>query len=144
VTGVDFAPRAISLAKQKLRAAGVHANLQVNDATKLDGISGPFDLAFDLGCFHGITQQGQAKYLDQLERILTPGGFWLMYGFIKPTAEPSQTGRFAPAGSRPERGLAEVDISRIAARLSPISRRDGQDTARGRSSAWFLFQKHNP
>ena len=128
VTGVDFAPRAISLAKQKLKAAGVQARLQVSDATKLDGIFGPFDLGFDLGCFHGIPQESQARYLDQLERILAPNGFWLMYGFLKPMAELSQT------------GLTEADIDRISARLHLLSRRDGQDTTRGRSSAWFLFQ----
>ncbi len=132
VTGVDFAPRAISLTRQKLKSAGVQAKLQVNDATKLDGISGPFDLAFDLGCFHGIPSQGQARYLDQLERVLAPGGFWLMYGFVKPAADPSQT------------GLAEADIDRISARFTPVSRRNGQDSTRGGSSAWFLFQKESP
>lgn len=131
VTGIDFAPRAISLAKKKLRTAGVQAKLEVNDAARLDGIAGPFDLAFDLGCFHGIPKQGQAQYLDQLERILAPGGFWLMYGFIKPAADSSQT------------GLDEAEVSRISARLTPVSRLDGKDTTRGRSSAWFLFQKHN-
>jgi len=54
VTGVDFAPRAIKIARQKLNQAGVGATLLINDATKLHGINGPFDLAFDLGCFHGI------------------------------------------------------------------------------------------
>ena len=129
VIGVDFAPRAISLAKRKLDHEGVQAELKVADATKLDGISGPFDLAFDLGCFHSIPQQLQPKYLDQLERILAPNGFWLMYGFLKPEA--------ALAGT----GLAEADIDRISARLTPVWRRDGSDTTRRRSSAWFLFQK---
>src|ERR1041385_3559247 len=54
VTGVDFAPRAIQIAKQKLRKAKVQAELFVKDATNLKGIHGPFDLAFDLGCFHTI------------------------------------------------------------------------------------------
>lgn len=129
VTGVDFAPRAISLAKRKFRQAGVQAELKVSDATKLDGITGPFDLAFDLGCFHSIPQNVQPKYLDQLERILAPNGFWLMYGFLKPDAAPAAT------------GLAAADIELISARLTLVSRRDGSDTRRGRSSAWFLFQK---
>lgn len=130
VTGVDFAPRAISLAKRKRNAANVQAELKVADAAKLDGISGPFDLAFDLGCFHSIPQNLQPKYLDQLERILAPNGFFLMYGFIKPDS------------AHPGPGLAEADIDRISARLTPVSRREGTDTARGRSSAWFLLQKH--
>ncbi|HSB03206.1 MAG TPA: class I SAM-dependent methyltransferase, partial [Anaerolineales bacterium] len=42
VTGVDFAPRAIKLARQKVARAGVQADLSIQDATKLDGIAGPF------------------------------------------------------------------------------------------------------
>jgi cyclopropane fatty-acyl-phospholipid synthase-like methyltransferase len=129
VTGVDFAPRAVTLAKRKIKNAGVQAEVFLNDATKLDGISGPFDLVFDLGCFHGISQPGRAKYLDQLQRILAPGGFWLMYGFLK-----QETALSGP-------GLAEAEIDLISARFTPISRQNGQDTGRGRSSAWFLFQK---
>jgi SAM-dependent methyltransferase len=128
VTGVDFAPRAIALAKQKLKSARVQADLQVKDATKLDGISGLFDFAFDLGCFHTIPQNLQSKYLDQLERILAPGGFWLMYGFLQ--SETAHT----PSG------LAEADIRVISSHWTLISRRDGFDS-RQRNSAWFLFQK---
>ena len=35
VTGVDFAPRAIKFARQKLKRAGVRGNLLIRDATKL-------------------------------------------------------------------------------------------------------------
>jgi cyclopropane fatty-acyl-phospholipid synthase-like methyltransferase len=128
VTGVDFAPRAIKLARQKLRKANVSAELMIRDVTKLQGINGPFDFAFDLGCFHGIPQNGRKKYLDQLDRILTPGGFWLMYGFLKQDTVQTET------------GLTEADLDLIASRLTLLSRRDGFDK-RERSSAWFLFQK---
>lgn len=128
VTGVDFAPRAIKLAKAKAKKAGIQAEFLVKDATKLDGISGPFDLAFDLGCFHGIPPKGRAEYLEQLHRILAPSGFWLMYGFLK--TDPDKAGT----------GLAEWDIDQILAHLALIWRRDGFDKG-DRSSAWFLFQK---
>ncbi|RPJ19212.1 MAG: class I SAM-dependent methyltransferase, partial [Chloroflexi bacterium] len=52
VTGVDFAPRAVKIAREKVGKAGIQAELLVRDATKLEGINGLFDLAFDLGCFH--------------------------------------------------------------------------------------------
>lgn len=130
VLGVDFAPRAISLAKRKLKSANVHAELKVADAAKLDRISGPFDLAFDLGCFHGIPANVQPNYLNGLERILAPNGFFLLYAFVTRSSTP-QSGP----------GLAEADIDRIAARLTPIWRRDGTDTTRGQTSSWFLFQK---
>lgn len=129
VTGVDFAPRAIALARRKLKNNGVKADIRVRDATWLHGIHGPFDLAFDLGCFHGISQSGQLNYLEQLDRLLAEGGFWLMYGFC---------GRDTDRASS---GLTEADIRRISSRLTLLSRRDGTDDTRGRSSAWFLFQK---
>lgn len=128
VTGVDFAPRAIQLARQKIQGNSIRAELSVNDATKLRGIFGPFDFALDLGCFHGISEEGRRKYLDELTRILAPNGFWLLYAFL------------TPGTPRCGHGLDEAEIDQISARFSLRSRRDGFDK-RERSSAWFLFQK---
>src|ERR1700690_3734926 len=50
VTGIDFAPRAIQIAKRKRKRANVKADLHDSVVTKLNGIDGPFDLALDLGC----------------------------------------------------------------------------------------------
>jgi ubiquinone/menaquinone biosynthesis C-methylase UbiE len=129
VTGVDFAPRAIQIARQKVKKAGVPARLLVQDATRLQGVNGPFELALDLGCFHGMPPGRQDKYLDQLERVLASGGFWLMYGFLKLHEDQNGT------------GLAQADLDRIASRLTLRSRRDGVDDGRSRPSAWFLYQK---
>ena len=131
VTGVDFAPRAIQLAKRKVKDAGVRAELIVNDATKLKGISGPYDFALDIGCFHGVSKGGQTKYLKQLDRILVTNGFWLMYGFFKPDMQ--------HAGP----GLVEADMNLFSSQLTLVTRRDGFDDKRERPSAWFLYQKHN-
>ena len=129
VTGVDFAPRAIHLAEQKIRGTGIQAELSVNDATNLRGINGPYDLALDIGCFHGIPKDGQSNYLKELDRILAPNGFWLMYGFFK--AEPLRSGT----------GLVEAEMKLISPQLTLVSRRDGFDDKRDRPSGWFLFQK---
>jgi ubiquinone/menaquinone biosynthesis C-methylase UbiE len=129
VTGVDFAARAIQLARKKVRQARVQAELSVQDVTRLDGIAGPFDLAFDLGCFHTLPQAGKSQYLEQLDRILAPQGFWLLYGFLKPEA----------SGTGP--GLSEADIGRITSQVTLLSRQDGTDQKGARASAWFLFQK---
>ncbi|HVF26255.1 MAG TPA: hypothetical protein VNA23_10220, partial [Anaerolineales bacterium] len=82
-----------------------------------------------IGCFHSIPKAGKGDYLQQLGRILTSNGFWLMYGFCTSDTLPSRT------------GLDEDDISLIASQFTPISRRDGFDDKRNRASAWFLFQK---
>ncbi len=125
VTGIDFAPRAIQLAKRKTK--NIKADLFVGDATQLKGINGPFDLALDMGCFHGVPNK--SDYLNQLDRVLAPNGFWLLYGFFKP--DPNLSGP----------GLIPTDIDLIQARgFHQLSRQDGVDK-RERPSAWFLFQK---
>ena len=129
VTGVDFAPRAIQLAKQKLETSRTQADLRVADATNLKGIPGLYEFALDIGCFHSIQKDGKAKYLKQLDRILAPNGFWLMYGFL--TSDPLRAGT----------GLVLADLDLISSHLTLISRRDGFDDKRDRQSAWFLYQK---
>lgn len=129
VTGVDFIPKAIRAAKRKIKNANIQADLRVGDVTNLRGITGPFDLALDIGCFHGVDKK--SAYLDELDRLLAPGGHWLMYGFFKPVSP----------RARPEPAEAALDM--IHARgFSVLSRADGFD--RDRPSAWFLFQKHFP
>lgn len=142
VTGVDFAPRAISLARRKLREAGLQADLRVGDVTRLDGIEGPFDLALDIGCFHGVTNR--PAYLRQLKRILRPGGYWLLYAFFRPAEAARFEGKdrlFVALQSRTPPGLEESDLAYILqSGLHLCWRKDGHDR-RGRPSAWFLFQK---
>jgi len=126
VLGVDFAARAIHIAKQKAKQAGVSVDWRVGDATRLN-LDGQFDLALDIGCFHGILEK--EKYLDQLEKILAPNGFWLLYGFFKQSAQHNDP------------GLTSSDLSRISARhFSLITRADGFDR-RERPSLWALYQR---
>ena len=130
VTGFDFAARAIQIAKRKAKKAHIHANLFTDDATRMKNVTGQFDLALDMGCFHAL--ENKADYLTQLDRILAPNGFWLMYGFLAPTSNPS-----APK-------IADSDLSMISAQtLTLLTRRNGFDK-RERPSAWFLFQKTVP
>lgn len=127
VTGVDFVPRAIKIAKRKARKAGVSAEFLVRDATNLKGINGPFDLALDMGCFHGMGEK-KADYLTELERILAPAGYWLMYGFFNQDPHPSTL------------GLAEADMDLIPASIRLVWRQDGLEKGE-RPSAWFLYKK---
>jgi ubiquinone/menaquinone biosynthesis C-methylase UbiE len=123
VTGFDFAPRAIQIAKRKIKKADIQANLFTDDAACMKKVTGQFDLALDLGCFHGL--EHKADYLTQLDRILAPNGFWLMYGFLAPAAP----------------GIADSDLSRISAQaLTLLSQRNGTDHGK-HPSAWFLYQK---
>lgn len=124
--GFDFAPRAIHLAKQKLKHANLTARVFQDDATQMKLVTPPYNLALDLGCFHGIAQK--ADYLTQLTRILAPNGYWLLYGFFKPNT------------AHPGPGLVDSDLDLIQRHnLTLRSRKDGRDK-RERPSAWFLWQ----
>lgn len=79
VTGVDFVPRALAVAKKK--APG--AKLLIGDVTRLRdlGVSGPFDLMLDLGCFHAIPDARRDAYLDEVTDVAAPGATLLMFAF---------------------------------------------------------------
>ena len=129
VTGIDFAPKAISIARRKIQSANITANLYVGDVTRLDGIDGPFEFILDLGCFHGLTDSEKKLYLAQLQKVCFPDGKWLLYGFFK--ASDIITGP----------GLVPKDIDRIQANFKLVSQKDGVDR-RDRPSAYFLFRKY--
>jgi SAM-dependent methyltransferase len=126
-TGFDFAPRAIQIAKRKAKKANVQVSLFTDDATRMKNVTGQFDLVLDMGCFHSL--ENKVDYLTQLDRILAPNGFWLMYGFYAT----------APYPATPK--IEDSDLSRILAQgFTLLSRRNGFDK-RERLSAWFLYQK---
>lgn len=127
VTGIDFAPRAIRMAKAKAKKANINATIDVGDVTNLSKVSGPFDLALDMGCFHGVNDR--PAYLSELDRILASSGYWLMYGIFK-----SDLYRNRP-------GLLPADLDLIQSKgFQLISRKDGTDK-RDRPSAWFQYKK---
>jgi len=129
VTGVDFVPRAIRIAKQKAKRQNLKVDFRVGDVTGLHYslFSILYDLVLDIGCFHGLSAEQKQKYLDNLEALLAPAGTWLLYGFFKPSESP------AP-------GLLEADIEGVQQRLTLLKRQDGMDK-KSRPSAWFWFEK---
>jgi 2-polyprenyl-3-methyl-5-hydroxy-6-metoxy-1,4-benzoquinol methylase len=129
VTGIDFAPRAIQIALGKARKAGVAVTFLVGEVTGVNGLVDHFDFALDLGCFHGIPNR--EAYLSALNRLLLPGGYWLMYGFFR-------TGDYKCG---PGLDATALDLIRSRGFLLR-SRTDGADKWE-RPSAWFLYQKPN-
>ena len=84
VLGVDFSPKAIAIAREKANRVGVNIDFQVADVSRLDVLSGPFDFALDVGCFHGLDAAGQARYATQLMRLMRPGGKFMLWAFDRP------------------------------------------------------------
>lgn len=84
VTGVDFSPKAIDLARDKARQVGIQVDFQLNDVTRLDFLREPFNLILDVGCFHGLDQASRIRYAEQVARLTRPGSKLLLHGFMRP------------------------------------------------------------
>ncbi|MCA9952633.1 MAG: methyltransferase domain-containing protein [Anaerolineales bacterium] len=84
VDGVDFIPQAIAEAKKRSAAAGVEeqTNFYVSPVTQLNFLSGPYDLAVDIGCMHNFADAELDAYRDELTRLLVPGGIYLLFAHL--------------------------------------------------------------
>jgi SAM-dependent methyltransferase len=129
LTGVDFALKAIAEARRKAHVAGIQADLRVGDVTRLDGIADPFDLIFDLGCFHGLTPEGMDAYARRVKGLLAPAGTYLLYVQFKDDPNSNRS------------GVTEGDLQRFLPELAISTRADGTDTSNGRRSAWLTYIK---
>lgn len=80
VTGVDFSANAIK--KATAAAAGVQgARFVQADVTKLRelGITGPFDLIIDFGCYHTLADGDKAALARELAAVAKPGALLVMW-----------------------------------------------------------------
>jgi cyclopropane fatty-acyl-phospholipid synthase-like methyltransferase len=78
-TGIDFSPIAIERAKKKAEDKKCKPTFIVDDVTNLKNIEEQFDVAFDVGCFHCLDVEGQKKYVEEVYRLLKPGGRLLLW-----------------------------------------------------------------
>lgn len=104
VTAVDYVPAAIDLAGSRAEQARTTARFLVGDVTCLDErtLGGPFDLVYDIKCFHGLSPSRRAPYAAGIHTLCRPGTSFLLW------ALPRSRGRRLlgmPAGVDP----AEVD-----------------------------------
>lgn len=128
VSGVDSAILGLVRAYRKASAARIHIDLHLGDVTKLRGVQGKFDLALDMGCFHSLEDKKE-NYLNRLDEILVPGGFWLLYARL-----------LSAEYTDPRHGLSAAEFAKAENRFNLISRTDSLDK-NGRDAVWALFQK---
>ena len=79
--GVDFVPEAIAMAHKRVQAANLeeYVRLHVGTVTDLHFLSDFYDLAIDVGCFHGLEPDQQRLYRQELTRLIRPGGLFILY-----------------------------------------------------------------
>jgi ubiquinone/menaquinone biosynthesis C-methylase UbiE len=135
-TGIDSVERALRVARQRASDRGVAAEFVHGDVTRLDhaGISGPFDLLLDSGCFHGMPDKDRHRYGESLTRVAAPASELLMFAFGHRRLLPSS------------RGAEREDIERT---FSPawtiVWSGPDYDVPRpppgGRSPTWYRLQR---
>ncbi len=105
VVGVDFVPEAIETAKSRTVSSGSSTHFVVADVTALReaGITGPFDLIIDIGCFHAIPQGLRDKYVAEVAAVARPGADFYLAGI----SDPPVTWRLLGA-----RGVSSIEIQR--------------------------------
>ncbi|PWH15864.1 MAG: hypothetical protein DDG59_10775 [Anaerolineae bacterium] len=125
VIGVDFSLRALSIARRKSKRQSVKVDFIHDDVSTLRKVQGKFDLILDIGCFHGLSPKQKHSYLQRIQELLTPNGYFLLYGFLnQPLNAPS---------------IRSEDIQAIQTCMVIVQQQVGED--KGRAAAWFMLQK---
>jgi SAM-dependent methyltransferase len=78
VSGVDVSPTAIRIAGERVRRAGVAADLRVASADDLPFRSRSFDAALDTGLFHALPLRLRGRYAKEVARVVRPDGRFLL------------------------------------------------------------------
>jgi SAM-dependent methyltransferase len=131
VDGVDFIPQAIETARQRAQAAGVSGvAFHLGPVTAMPDLTGPYDLALDVGCAHNFSLAELTAYHAELGRLLRPGGVYLLFAHLAEIDD--------------ERWLWEPALQHLFAAGFRLERVEyGQTTVRGETwrSAWFWFRR---
>ena len=95
VTGVDFSPTAISLARQNARTHSVHCDFFVADVVgQLGRINQTWDFAYDWGLLHHILPRQRPKCVRNVRRILNPKAKYLSVCFSEEDAGFGGAGKY--------------------------------------------------
>ena len=88
VVGIDFVPEATERARAGARSDGTKARFVTGDVARLRalGVTGPFDLILDVGCYHAIPNRLRDKYAAEVAAASRPGADFYLAGITHPPA----------------------------------------------------------
>ena len=78
--GIDVAPRALELAADRARAAGVELELHEGSAVSLPLEKDSVDFVNDRGLLQHLTESERGRYAREVARVLRPGGVIVIRG----------------------------------------------------------------
>src|ERR1035437_2100578 len=80
VTGIDVSSAAIEVATRRAQESGASVTWLVGDVLDLPFTNQAFDLVTDRACFHHIADSDRPGYVQEVSKILKPGGFLVIRG----------------------------------------------------------------
>lgn len=128
VTGVDFAPRAIRMARRKAADACLTITFHAADVADLSRLTGPYDYVLDIGCLFVLGETQRLKYASELARLTQPGSCYMLYAWLP------RPWRGAVWGISPD----EVE-SLIGGKFARVRQVIG--TEKGHPTAWYWFRR---
>lgn len=86
--GIDFVEQAIVTARRRAVDAGVaeRVTFHLSSVAAVDFLQPPYDLVIDVGCLHAQAEDVCIAYARQVERLLRPGGLFLLFAHIRDDA----------------------------------------------------------
>lgn len=127
--GVDTAPRAIAIARQRAAERGLTgARFVVGDVLDLDFLGRRFDTILDSGVLHVFGDEDRGRYLASLRRVLCDGGRYHVAVFSD-----AQPGSWGP------RRVSRAELEGALARGWRLDRLDAVEfvLTEGTAQAWL-------
>ena len=81
ISAIDISETAIQIAKDKAEKEKVSIDFKVGSVLNLPFASNVFRFVNDRGCFHAIEPKDREKFVSEINRVLKPGGVYLMLCF---------------------------------------------------------------
>lgn len=80
VVGVDSSREALERARQRAADAGTSVDWRLGSVYQLPVDDASVALVLDRGCLHGIDREDREDYAREIDRVLRPGGRFLLRG----------------------------------------------------------------
>ena len=134
VLGVDVAPLAVEKARTKLADRTLRCRFESLDFLAGAPAGGPFDFAFDRGCFHVFdAPEERARFAARMAAALAPGGVWLSLigsteGPPRDMGPPRRSARDVTLAIEPELEIVELRSSQFRTQPDP-------------AKAWFCLSR---
>ena len=143
VTGVDFVETAVERARRKASERGLAVRFLVKDALTLGDWGERFASVIDSGLFHVFPDEQRSRYVQQLAKVVEPGGrlFLLCFSDKEPGTEgPRRVSRTELQDAFAD-GWKIESVQPVQLEINPEF--TGATFSEGGPKAWFAVIRRN-